>query len=108
MTLGFTKLSEKAVVHAWSSDVGKLAFFSPSSSSSLSTTPTISFAGFFFFFFLFSLGLEFVLPGPHQLLSNTFRSTCISSFEPELSLACVFPLPDGQRSRVQGRCFTWA
>ena len=65
-TIESAKLSENAVVNAWSS---KLTLFSPSSSSSSSTTTTISFAGFFVLLF-FSLGLVFVHSGPHQYLQT--------------------------------------
>ena len=109
----FAELSKNAVANAWSSVVGKFALSfsfccSPTSSSSSSSTTTTSFAGFFvlLFFRLLSFGLVFVLPGPYQLLSNAFCGTCISSFEPELSSARAFPLPDDRRSRLRGRCFT--
>ena len=112
-TLGLAELSENAVANAWSSDVGKFAVSlsfscSHSSSSFSSSTTTTSFAGFFFVLFcvLFALGLVFVLPGLYQLLSNAFGRTCISSFEPELSPARAFPLPDDRRLRGRGRCFT--
>ena len=76
-TLGFAESSENVV--ALSSDIGKLAFasFSPSSSSS-SSSPSDSYL---------------VLPGPDQLLSNAFCSTCISSFESDLPSAQAFPSP---------------
>ena len=104
------------MANAWSSDVGMCAasfsFSCPrSSSSSSSSTTTTSFAGFFFvllFFPILSFGLVFVLPGPYQLLSNAFCSTCISSFEPELSPARAFPFPDDRRLRGRGRCLTGA
>ena len=104
------------MANAWSSDVRKFAVSfsfscSRSSSSSLSSTATTSFAEFFFLLLLFlilSFGLVFVLPGPYQLLSNAFCSTCISSFEPELSPARAFPLPDDRRLCVRGRCLTGA
>ena len=103
------------MANAWSSDIGMCAvssfWCSRSSSSSSSSTATTSFAEFFFVLVLvliLSFGLVFVLPGPYQLLSNAFCSTCISSFEPELSPARAFPLPDDRRLLVRGRCFTGA
>ena len=110
-TFGFAELSENAVANAWSSDVCKLAF----SLSFFVVLIVVDYHDLFrwlllrlLFFFLFSLGLVFMLPGPYQLLSNAFCSTCISSFEPELSPARAFPLPDARRSRVRGRCSTGA
>ena len=104
------------MANAWSSDVGKFTVSfsfacSRSSSTSSSSTTTTSFVGFFFvllFFPILSFGLVFVLPGPYQLLSNAFCSTCISSFEPELSPARAFPFPDDRRLRGRGRCLTGA
>ena len=87
-TLEFSESSENVV--ALSCSIGKLAFasFSPSSSSS-SSSPSDPY---------------FVLPGPDQLLSNAFCSTCIGSFEPDLRSARDFPSPAARRSRVWGRC----
>ena len=100
-TSGLTKLRENTVAKDRSSDIGMFSVSftfscSHSSSSSSSLTTMTSFVSFFFllFFLILSFGLVFVLPGPYQLLSNTFCNTCISSFEPGLSPMCAFPLPD--------------
>lgn len=96
-TCGLAELNEDAVANSWSRNVGKFAIpfsCSPSCSSSSSSTTTIFFAGFFVLLFvlLYSLGLVFLLPGPYQLLSNTFCRTRISPLKPEIVSRACFPL----------------